>query len=114
MLCTREAAALVCMVQDGCVDVREKLKDWRGHHNEDSTRSAIGYNVPIAMPIPMASPARHRVKSSFRRPELGGRCSEGEHQIPSGGTPREMPLRQILIYQYLKKFTFLLWRRGWA
>ena len=33
-------------------DAREKLEDWRRHHNEDRPHSATGYNVPIAVHYP--------------------------------------------------------------
>ena len=31
-------------------DARETLEAWRKHYNEDRPHSAIGYNVPIAIP----------------------------------------------------------------
>ena len=40
-------------------DAREKLEAWPRHYNKDRPRSAIGYNVPIAMHYPddAASPS---------------------------------------------------------
>jgi len=39
-------------------DAQEKLETWRRHYNEDRPHSAIGYNVPITLHYPAASPAR--------------------------------------------------------
>jgi hypothetical protein len=68
------------------MDAREELKDWRGHHNEDSPRSAIGYNVPITLHYPdgITGPSSGQILLPAARTR--GRCSEGEHQIPSEGT----------------------------
>ena len=40
-------------------DTCEKREEWRRNHNEDRPRSAIGYNVPIALHFPdgVASPS---------------------------------------------------------
>jgi hypothetical protein len=90
------------------MDTREELKDWRGTTTKTAPAVRLDTTSRAPYTIPMASPVRHRGKYCFRRPELGGGAAKASIKFQvKGRYLGEMPLRQILTYQYLKKIRFL-------